>query len=92
MKNILFFLYTGGMILILATFLVIEPIYGVDPQGATKALERAGYSHIEITGYRWLGGDRGWYHTGFRAVSLHGDKVTGTVTSGLGNGTSVHTD
>jgi len=38
------------------------PIFGTDPQGATRVLQAQGYTQIQITGYRWfVGGERDFY-------------------------------
>lgn len=63
------------------------------PQSAHKTLERMGYKEIDTTGYRFFAcGEDYWFHTGFVAVALNGERVTGTVCSGLLKGSTVKLD
>lgn len=48
-----------------------------DRHGTEAALEQEGYRQIEITGYRIFGCDNDTFHTGFRAVTPHGETVEG---------------
>lgn len=61
---------------------------------ATRALKAAGYTNIQITGYRWFGcGHLGGVHTGFLAKGLDASKVTGVVCSQwLVKGNTIRTD
>ena len=53
-------------------------------EDAHRALENAGFSNIQITGYNWLScGKDDFYHTGFIATNPAGKTVEGTVCSGL---------
>lgn len=62
----------------------VLPGVGVDAPGATRVLEQSGYTHVQITGYRWFaGGNEDFYHTGFSATAPNGSPVTGTVTRGF---------
>lgn len=55
-----------------------------DKDGATQALEAAGYKAIQITGYRFFGcGKDDTYQTGFRAIGLNGKPVEGVVCAGM---------
>ena len=64
-----------------------------DPKGATRTLVDAGYTDIEITGYRWLGGsDSDTFRTGFKATSPTGKRVSGIVCSGWFKGYTIRFD
>lgn len=53
-----------------------------DPDNARRVVEDHGFTNIEITGYRWTGcSDKDTWHTGFRATSPAGRRVTGVVCS-----------
>ena len=52
--------------------------------GAKRTLSAAGYTNIEITGWRpFMKGEDDWSSTGFRATGPGGQIVTGAVTGGL---------
>jgi hypothetical protein len=54
------------------------------PDHATRTLENAGYTHIEITGWRPFScGDGDTFATGFKAIGPTGHQVTGVVCEGL---------
>lgn len=60
---------------------------------AREVLENAGYSNIELTGYRlWLKGKDDDYSTGFRALAPNGRTVTGAVTGGIFKGNTIRFD
>lgn len=60
---------------------------------ATKALEGAGYSEVNITGYKFFGcSEDDTFHTGFIAKGVNGKQVTGVVCSGLLKGATIRTD
>lgn len=64
-----------------------------DPRGTTRVLEQNGYTDVEITGWRPFAGDKGdYFSTGFRAKSVIGTEVTGTVTSGWFKGKTIRLD
>jgi hypothetical protein len=64
-----------------------------DVDGATKALEHAGYKPIEVGGYDWFNGsENDFYRTKFKAVALNGDTITGGVSSGLLKGSTIRLD
>jgi len=53
-------------------------------EGAKKALEHRGYTHIEITGKHWWACDFGDYrNTAFKAKTITGIDVEGSVCDGL---------
>lgn len=55
-----------------------------NPDKATSSLTGAGYSKIEITGFRWTGcGKDDTYSTGFKAKGPTGVQVSGVVCSGM---------
>lgn len=55
-----------------------------DVEGATRTLEGAGYSQIELTGYKWFAcSENDFYSTGFTAVGPTGKSVEGAVCSGM---------
>ena len=63
------------------------------PDEATRILRQSGYTQIEITGWRpFAAGQDDTFSTGFRAKSLSGETVTGTVTSGWFKGGTVRLD
>ena len=78
---------TGLKITLFILFLIacwsINPLFGVDPEGATKVLQANGYKNITITGYKWFNGTKDFYNTGFVAVSPNGTTVSGYVSRGI---------
>lgn len=61
-----------------------------DQDGATKALEAAGYRNIHITGYVYFGcGEDDSYHTGFEAIGQNGRPVAGVVCAGVMKGSTI---
>ena len=79
--------YSGLKIVLSIAFIIgiwsTGPIFGVDPQGATKVLQANGYKNITITGYKWFNGTKDFYNTGFVAVSPNGTTVSGYVSRGI---------
>jgi hypothetical protein len=64
-----------------------------DNGAATRALQGAGYTDIQLTGYRWTGcSDSDDFATGFEAKGPTGVRVTGVVCSGWLKGATVRTD
>lgn len=64
-----------------------------DTDTATRALQGAGYTDIQLTGYRWTGcSDSDDFATGFEAEGPTGVRVTGVVCSGWLKGATVRTD
>jgi hypothetical protein len=54
-----------------------------DEDGATRALEAAGYRGVRIEGYAFFGcGNGDSYHTAFTAIGQNGRAVTGVVCGG----------
>jgi hypothetical protein len=71
-------------LLIIAAALSLSACF-TDPQNTNRVLTEAGYSHIQITGFRFYGCDKNdSIHTGFKAVGPTGHPVTGVVCSGYG--------
>ena len=63
------------------------------PDNAQRVLSEQGYTSIEITGYRWFScGDDYTFHTGFKAKTIAGHPVSGTVCSGVLKGSSIKVD
>lgn len=64
-----------------------------DSDTATKALRGAGYTQVQITGYRFFTcGERDSFHTGFSALGPTGVPVKGTVCSGWLKGATIRMD
>ncbi len=70
------------------------PVACTSSKSTTRTLQAAGYSSIEITGWRPFAKSKGdWYSTGFKATGPTGVVVTGTVTGGLlFKGNTIRTD
>lgn len=63
------------------------------PSKAKRVLEAAGYTQVEITGWRpWAAGEDDTFSTGFRAVGKDGSRVTGAVTGGWLKGSTIRVD
>lgn len=78
--------------LILATVLLALAAC-TDNDTATRALQGAGYTDIQLTGYRVTGcSDSDDFATGFEAKGPTGVRVTGVVCSGWLKGATVRTD
>ena len=61
-----------------------------DPEKATSVLSAQGYKDIEVTGYNLFScGQDDLYSTGFAATSVTGQRVKGTVCSGILKGATV---
>lgn len=55
-----------------------------DADNATRVLENAGFTDIQITGYKFFScSEDDFQHTGFRAIGPAGKPVDGTVCSGI---------
>ncbi|MCP1376020.1 hypothetical protein [Dyella lutea] len=65
-----------------------------DNETAARALHGAGYSDVQLTGYRWIGcGKDDDFSTGFKAKGPTGVPVTGVVCSSwFGKGATVRQD
>jgi hypothetical protein len=60
------------------------------PETATKALQAAGYSDIQINGYAYFGcSDDDSFHTEFKATGPTGIPVSGVVCSGIVKGATI---
>ena len=71
------------IILVVLIYLFI-PWACQSPDSAKRVLEENGYTHIEITGYRWFACDeKDTFSTGFRATNAAGKPISGVVCSGL---------
>lgn len=61
-----------------------------DVPKATRALEGAGYTQIEMTGWKMFGcSENDTFHTGFRAKGPNGQPVEGVVCSALLKGATI---
>lgn len=81
------------VMIIVACVGVIIGSYGyANPEGATKVLEEDGYTHITITGRKFLGCDREFYRTTFTAKNSRGIPVSGMVCDGLFSGSVIKKD
>jgi len=70
--------------LIIVALCTITLLSCTDSNGTKDVLIKSGYTPLNVGGYRWFGGDKSdFYHTNFKAISPHGDTVTGYVTKGL---------
>jgi len=64
-----------------------------DNEGARRTLMQAGFTDIELTGYRFfMAGKEDTYCTGFKATSPNGFKVSGAVTGGPFKGNTIRFD
>lgn len=64
-----------------------------DPESAIKTLQASGYTNIVITGSRpFSKGNDDFYSTGFKANSINGTLVSGTVTKGFIKGSTIRLD
>ena len=67
---------------ILTAMMVLSLAACTDPQDARRVLEDAGYTQVEITGYRMTGcSQHDNIRTGFKAKGATGRQVTGVVCS-----------
>lgn len=93
---------TKGVFLLMAVVLLMVVMtvgfacggWGQDPEGATRVLEANGFTHVQITGYRFfMKGEHDHYSTGFTAIGPTGMPVSGSVTRGwLTKGTTIRFD
>ncbi|ANT40444.1 hypothetical protein KMI12_121 [Klebsiella phage KMI12] len=69
---------------ILITALAFMMIGCTDADNATRVLENAGFTEVDITGYKFFScSEDDFQHTGFKAVGPTGKTVKGTVCSGI---------
>lgn len=60
---------------------------------ATRALNSAGYTNIQITGFKLFGcSEDDTFRTGFKATGKDGNPVEGTVCSAFLKGATIRTD
>ena len=70
--------------LILAAVLAMSMTACTQPDKAAELLRKQGYTDIEMTGYDFFScSEDDQYQDGFRAKTVTGETVTGTVCSGL---------
>lgn len=75
---------------LLLTLIALASVGCTDSAAARKALEGAGYTKIEITGYSYFGcSDSDTFHTGFEAIGPTGIPVEGVVCSGWFKGATI---
>jgi hypothetical protein len=68
----------------LTTLLLLLLVGCSDPDTARRALDGAGYTEIQITGWNWTGcAKNDTYSTGFKAKGPTGKPVEGVVCSGM---------
>lgn len=64
-----------------------------DATSAKRALEQAGYSNVQTTGYSFFGCDeKDTYHTGFIAQGPTGKPAEGVVCAGVFKGSTIRLD
>lgn len=75
------------MRLIVSVFLlmVLVCMFGcTNAKDANRALNAEGFTNIEVTGYNFLACSQDdFYHTGFIATNSQGNRIKGTVCSGI---------
>ncbi len=85
--------YIGVAALIAVLLFIVLPAGCTRPRKAIQVLENAGYTDIEITGWRpFMKSDNEVFSTGFRAKAQNGNEVTGAVTSGWIKGNTIRLD
>lgn len=73
--------------------IVVLPSGCTQPENATRILTQAGYTDIDITGWRpFMAGKDENFSTGFRAKSANGSEVSGSVTYGFFKGSTIRMD
>jgi hypothetical protein len=85
---------SGALVLLLVVALALFIPYACQsPETARKTLQDNGYTHIEITGYRWfICDEKDTFSTGFKAVTPSGKQVSGAVCSGFLKGNTIRFD
>jgi prepilin-type N-terminal cleavage/methylation domain-containing protein len=71
------------VIISVLVFAIGGPVFGSDPEGATRVLQANNYKDIKITGYKWFNGTKEYYNTGFEATAPNGTRVSGNVSRGI---------
>ncbi len=78
-------------LIVLATIFLLAGC--TQPEKATRALEAAGYTQIDITGYNFFGCDeKDSFHTGFTAKGSTGAPIEGVVCGGFFKGATIRVD
>lgn len=76
------FFFAAAFILLMCGVMAITGC--TDPDAATRILKANGMTNVEMTGWQFAAcGNGDWYATGFRAKTITGATVTGTVCEGL---------
>lgn len=66
--------------ILLLSYWIASP-YLTDVKDSTRILIASGYKPISVGGYGWF--QEGLFSTKFKAITMHGDTVSGAVTRGL---------
>lgn len=84
----------GALFLVLVIALALFIPYACQsPEAARKTLEDNGFTHVEITGYKWFTCDeKDTFSTGFKATSPSGKQVSGVVCGGFLKGNTIRFD
>jgi hypothetical protein len=86
-------IFYTGVFCFFVLVIVLLFSFGTDEQVAKKALDRNGYTDIQMTGYDFFGCSKGdFFHTGFSGKDSKGNEVRGTVCSGLFRGSYIRID
>ena len=79
--------------ILIATACVIALVGCTREDDTKRVLAQAGYTNIEITGYRpFMAGKDDTFSTGFKAKAPNGQTVTGAVTGGFLKGNTIRLD
>ncbi len=86
-----------GTIAAFVLFVIVAALVGpsacTDETSARRVLSAAGYTDIEITGWRpMMAGEHDVFSTGFRAKGPNGAAISGAVTSGAFKGSTIRFD
>lgn len=80
-------------LILLAPLAMLVAACGVNPQGAAKAIEAQGMTEVKIGGWSFIGCSRDdGFKSSFTAKGANGQKVSGTVCSGVFTGYTVRYD
>ena len=86
---------TKGLLILagIVLYLVLMPVACTSPSTAQRTLEENGYTHVQLTGYRWFVCDsHDAFSTGFTAISPAGKPVSGAVCAGWFKGNTIRFD
>ena len=90
LAELFFKVLVGIAIAIVIGLVILGP---TDSDGATRTLQNAGYTNIQITGPRPLmRGQDDVFSTGFEATGPTGQRVSGAVTGGWFKGSTIRFD